>query len=86
MQEAGFAQYQVSAWFGLAVQRGTPAEASTRLQDALRKVLAQKELGATIAARGVAVEFMDANQTTEFMQADTARWQKVAKYAGITLD
>jgi tripartite-type tricarboxylate transporter receptor subunit TctC len=86
MQEAGFVQYQVSAWFGLAVQRGTPTEVSTRLQEALRKVLAQKELAATIAARGVAVEFMDANQTNDFMKADTARWQKVAKYAGISLD
>jgi tripartite-type tricarboxylate transporter receptor subunit TctC len=86
MQEAGFAQYQVSAWFGLAVQRGTPNEVSNRLQEALRKVLAQKELAATIAARGVSVEFMDTNQTTEFMKADSARWQKVAKYAGITLD
>jgi tripartite-type tricarboxylate transporter receptor subunit TctC len=86
MQEAGFAQYQVSAWFGLAVQRGTPNEVSNRLQEALRKVLAQKELAATIAARGVSVEFMDTNQTTEFMKSDSARWQKVAKYAGITLD
>jgi tripartite-type tricarboxylate transporter receptor subunit TctC len=86
MQEAGFAQYQVSAWFGLAVQRGTPPEVSSKLQDALRKILAQKELAATIAARGVSVEFMDAAKTDEFMKADSARWQKVAKYAGITLE
>jgi tripartite-type tricarboxylate transporter receptor subunit TctC len=59
---------------------------SLELQAALRKVLVQKKPAATIAARGVAVEFMDANQTNDFMKADTARWQKVAKYAGISLD
>lgn len=86
MQEAGFAGYQVAAWFGVAVQRGTPADVNAKLQDALRKVLSQKELTAAIAARGVTVELMDERQSGEFMKADTARWEKVAKYAGITLE
>lgn len=86
MQEAGFAGYQVAAWFGVAVQRGTPADVNAKLQEALRKVLSQKELTAAIAARGVTVELMDERQSSEFMKADTARWEKVAKYAGITLE
>lgn len=86
MQELGYPKFEVSAWFGLAVMRGTSAEITGKLQDALRKVIAQKDVATAITARGVSIEFMNAAQMESFMKTDAERWQQVATFANIKLD
>ncbi|NCV57149.1 MAG: tripartite tricarboxylate transporter substrate binding protein, partial [Betaproteobacteria bacterium] len=86
MQELGYPKFVVSGWFGLAVVRGTSAELTEKLQDALRKVIAQEDVATAITARGVSIEFMNAAQMDGFMKTDAERWQQVASFANIKLD
>jgi tripartite-type tricarboxylate transporter receptor subunit TctC len=86
MQELGYSKFEVSAWFGLAVMRGTSAEITGKLQDALKKVIAQKDVATAVMARGVSIEFMNSAQMDSFMKTDAERWQQVAAFANIKLD
>ena len=86
MQELGYPKFEVSAWFGLAVVRGTSAEITGKLQDALRKVIAQRDVATAITASGVSIEFRNAAQMESFMKTDAERWQQVASFANIKLD
>jgi tripartite-type tricarboxylate transporter receptor subunit TctC len=86
MVEAGYPDFQVSSWFGLAAPRGVPQDITTRLQAALQKVVAQPEVVESISRTGATVQFMDTAQTLAFMKADADRWKKVATFANIQLD
>jgi tripartite-type tricarboxylate transporter receptor subunit TctC len=86
MVEAGYPDFQVSSWFGLAAPKGTPPEVMARLQAALQKVVAQPDVSEAIARTGATPRFMDAAETAAFMKVDGERWKKVSSFANIQLD
>ncbi|CAM3648539.1 Bug family tripartite tricarboxylate transporter substrate binding protein [Polynucleobacter brandtiae] len=86
MQEAGYPGFSVSAWFGLAVPKGTPPEVNARLQNAIEKVSSQKNFIDSITKLGASVDYLNTAQTAEFMRVDSERWKKVVNYAKIQLD
>lgn len=86
MQEAGFPNFQVSAYFGIAAPKGLPQDISSKLQNSIQKAVAQKEVADSLVKLGATVDFMNANKSAEFIKADAQRWQKVVDYAKIELD
>jgi tripartite-type tricarboxylate transporter receptor subunit TctC len=86
MQEAGFPNFQVSAYFGIAAPKGLPQDISTKLQNSIQKAVAQKEVADSLVKLGATVDFMNASKSAEFIKADAQRWQKVVDYAKIELD
>ena len=86
MQEAGFPNFQVSAYFGIAAPKGLPQDISSKLQNSIQKAVAQKEVADSLVKLGATVDFMNANKSAEFIKADAQRWQKVVDYAKIGLD
>jgi tripartite-type tricarboxylate transporter receptor subunit TctC len=84
--ESGLADFDVSAWFGLAAPVGTPAAVMMRLEQALDKVGRQPEVTAAMLRQGAEPAFMDSKTMATFWAADAAKWQRVAAYAKITLD
>ena len=84
--ESGLADFDVSAWFGLAAPVGTPAAVMMRLEQALDKVGRQPEVTAAMLRQGAEPSFMDSKTMATFWAADAAKWQRVAAYAKITLD
>ncbi len=86
MQEAGFPNFQVSAYFGIAAPKGLPQDISTKLQNSIQKAVAQKEVSDSLVKLGATVDFMNATKSAEFIKADAQRWQKVVDYAKIELD
>jgi len=86
MQEAGFPNFQVSAYFGIAAPKGLPQDISTKLQNSIQKAVAQKEVADSLVKLGATVDFMNATKSAEFIKADAQRWQKVVDYAKIELD
>ncbi|WP_326537882.1 Bug family tripartite tricarboxylate transporter substrate binding protein [Pseudorhodoferax sp.] len=81
--EAGLAGYDVSSWQGIVAPRGTPPEAVARLAQALAKVLAQPEVQAQFAKQGVAAAPSSPQAFAQFIAQESARWQQVARQAGI---
>jgi tripartite-type tricarboxylate transporter receptor subunit TctC len=86
MQEAGFPNFQVSAYFGIAAPKGLPQDIALKLQNSIQKAVAQKEVSDSLVKLGATVDFMNAAKSAEFIKADSQRWQKVVDYAKIELD
>jgi tripartite-type tricarboxylate transporter receptor subunit TctC len=86
MIESGYPNFDVSAWFGLAAPKGIPDGASQRLQAALEKIVARKEMVEAISRLGATVTYMNAQRAAQFMKTDTDRWRKVIDYAKIQMD
>jgi tripartite-type tricarboxylate transporter receptor subunit TctC len=86
MQEAGFPNFQVSAYFGIAAPKGLPQDISSKLQNSIQRAVSQKEVADSLVKLGASVDFMNATKSAEFIKADAQRWQKVVDYAKIELD
>ena len=83
--EAGLADFEVSAWYGLAAPAGLPAAVQAGLEQALQKVMRDAEVLRAMESRGADAGFSGAAAMTAFMAADAAKWKRVADYAKITL-
>lgn len=86
MQEAGFPNFQVSAYFGVAAPKGLPVDIALKLQNSIQKTVSQKEVADSLSKLGATVDFMNATKSAEFIKADAQRWKKVIDYAKIELD
>lgn len=86
MQEAGFPNFQVSAYFGIAAPKGLPADIATKLQNSIQKTVSQKEVAESLTKLGATVDFMNATRSAEFIKTDAQRWRKVVDYAKIEMD
>jgi tripartite-type tricarboxylate transporter receptor subunit TctC len=86
MQEAGFPNFQVSAYFGIAAPKGLPQDIALKLQNSIQKAVTQKEVSDSLVKLGATVDFMNATKSAEFIKADSQKWQKVVDYAKIELD
>lgn len=85
LAEAGLADFDVSAWYGLAAPAGLPSAVQGTLEQALQRVMRDAEIIRIMESRGADVAFMGAAPMTAFMTADAAKWKRVAEFAKITL-
>lgn len=86
MQEAGFPNFQVSAYFGIAGPKGLPSDVVTKLQNSIQKTVSQKEVAESLTKLGATVDFMNPAKSAEFIKADSQKWKKVVDYAKIEMD
>jgi tripartite-type tricarboxylate transporter receptor subunit TctC len=85
MIEAGLADFEVSAWYGLAAPAGLDAAVLTKLEAALEKVSNDPEIRSAMRSRGADVSFLGAGLSGAFMAADANKWRRVASFAKISL-
>jgi tripartite-type tricarboxylate transporter receptor subunit TctC len=83
MIEAGLADYEVLNWDGILVPRATPAAIRTRLGDAIRDVLADPEVVADFARRGLTPRPTSEADFAAQLAADSTTWQALIRAAGI---
>lgn len=87
MAEQGFKNMTVGSWQGLLAPAGTPKPIIDKLYAAIIKVMAMPDVKSHLAAGGVAVVTSKSPEDFhEFMERDYARWAKVVKATGITVD
>jgi tripartite-type tricarboxylate transporter receptor subunit TctC len=83
--ESGLADFDVSAWYGVAAPAGTPAAVLARIEQALDKLARDPDIARAMESRGAEVGFLGANAMGAFMAADAIKWKRVAEFAKITL-
>ncbi|WP_439547995.1 Bug family tripartite tricarboxylate transporter substrate binding protein [Falsiroseomonas sp.] len=83
MIEAGLADYEVLNWDGILVPRATPAPIRQRLGDAIRQVLAEPEIVADFARRGLTPRPTSEAAFAAQLAADSETWQGLIRAAGI---
>jgi tripartite-type tricarboxylate transporter receptor subunit TctC len=84
LDEAGVKGFNIVTWFALMTPHGTPAAVEQRSHDELAKALKAADVEKLFAAQGVTPGDMTQAQLTDFIRAETKRWGKIAKEAGLS--
>ncbi len=87
--EGGFPGMEVSVWHGIYAPKGTPADVTARLSQALQVALADADIAAKLGELGTAPSPV-ADGTPKALQAkleaEIARWKPVIETAGVYAD
>lgn len=86
MAEQGFAEAQVTPWFGVVVPAGTPQPIVERISQALEQALATADVQRKLDTAGCEPKSAALKQFSEIIRTDVALWARVVREAGITAD
>jgi len=78
--------YSGTLWVGLFGIRGVSPEIEAKLQDAMKKVLAAPDTQEKLQAQGVELANATPAQFATILQEDIARWARIVKESGATID
>ena len=78
--------YGGSLWIALYAPRGIPPEIESQLQAAMKKVLELPDLKEKLQAQGVELTNATPAQLAKLLQEDLARWAKIVRESGATVD
>jgi tripartite-type tricarboxylate transporter receptor subunit TctC len=77
--------YEVSVWYGISGPKGIPPEIVDKLNKAVNAVLANPKLQARFHELGGEVMPMSPPEFGRLVADETAKWAKVVKFAGISV-
>ncbi len=86
LDEAGVKGYDVTTWYAVVAPRGTPPAIEKRMAAELAKVLKLPDLEKRFEEQGVSAGDMTPEQLAGFIRSETAKWTKVARDSGATVD
>lgn len=75
--------YEASGWYGIVVPKGTPPDIVNKLNQEINAALADPSMMARLANLGVTVSVQSPDEFGQFIAAETEKWAKVIKFAGI---
>ena len=78
--------YSGTLWVGLFGVRGVSADIETKLMDAMKKVLASPDTQEKLQAQGVELASASPAQFAALLQEDIARWARIVRESGATID
>jgi tripartite-type tricarboxylate transporter receptor subunit TctC len=86
LDQAGLPGYDVTTWYGLLVPKGTPAAVETKLYQTVSEILKSPDMTARLADLGAVAGGELPEKFTAFIASETAKWTKVVKEAGVTVE
>ena len=85
-EELGYKGFTGVQWYAIVGPAKMPPEVTKRLNDEINKALATPELRQRLSGEALEPMPMTPEQFGKFMQADIARWAKLAQERNIKLD
>ena len=85
-EEAGLKGYNATGWQGIFVAAGTPKEIVAKLNDALLKVLAEREIQEKFVANGAEVTPRGTDTFGPYVASEIEKWTRIAKAANVKVD
>ena len=86
LAEQGFADAQVTPWFGIVLPAGTPRPLVERIGTALEAALATGEVREKLDVAGCEAKSAPLSQFGDIISSDVAVWARVVREAGIAAD
>jgi tripartite-type tricarboxylate transporter receptor subunit TctC len=83
MAEAGVPGYDLTAWFAAFVPAGTPKPIVDKLNTAFKAALADPKTTETLLGAGIEPTSSTPDELKAFVVAETDKWAKIVKAAGI---
>ncbi len=83
LDEAGVKGYEGSNWWGVLAPAKTPKAIVDRLDKTFAAVLANDDIKTKFVNMGAEVDYLSQGELFRFLAAETDKWTKVAKQAGI---
>jgi len=83
MQEAGLTGYELTSWFGVMGPANMPRDVIDRLNGAVVKAIAQKDVQEKFIAGGSEPESSMPEQFAQLIRDDVAKFARIVKAAGI---
>jgi tripartite-type tricarboxylate transporter receptor subunit TctC len=84
--EAGVPGYEYTTWYGIFAPARTPAPIVARLNKEIVKVLVLPELNERFVSQGADPAPSTPGELSHYMAAESARWAKTIKTAGIRIE
>jgi tripartite-type tricarboxylate transporter receptor subunit TctC len=78
--------YEMSAWFGAAAPKGTPADITDKINNEINAGLADPKLRARLADLGDTPLALSPAEFGKLIADETEKWGKVMRAANIKLD
>lgn len=86
MQEAGFKDFEFSSWYGLWAPAKLPADITTKLDNAARRIMATAEMQNKLSSLGFSVDYRGPKGFTGFIQSESQRYGAIVKAADIKIE
>ena len=86
MMEAGFAGFDVTAWFGLFVPAKTPPELVAKIHHDSATALADPGVRERLEQLGMLLYGSPPGEFTAYLKAEIPKWAEVVKASGAKLD
>jgi len=86
VSEAGLTGFETSIWFALFAPEATPREVIERLNAASVQAVNDSEVKRKLAAQGIDTLGGTVAQTAALVRSELAKWAKVVRESGATLD
>jgi tripartite-type tricarboxylate transporter receptor subunit TctC len=86
LAEAGLPGYDVTTWYGMLVPKGTPQPIRDKLYGELTDILKSPDVVARLRDIGAEPGGQSPQQFASFIRAETEKWTRLAKDAGIQAD
>ncbi|HVZ15345.1 MAG TPA: tripartite tricarboxylate transporter substrate-binding protein [Bauldia sp.] len=81
----GLENYSYVAWYGMVAPAGTPADIVAKLNDALNQSLQKPEVVQALASLNGTIKTGSPKDFSDWVNSELAKWSKVIKDAGITV-
>jgi len=82
-EAAGIADFDLSLWQGIFTPRGTPADVVARLNTEINKIITQPDVRARLRDEGADVAPLSVEQTTAFVQKESAKYLHIIRQSGV---
>ncbi len=84
--EAGFPEFRIANWFGLAAPKGTPADVIAYLHAEVQKMIKRPDVREKLLAAGAEPVSMTPAEATRHLETEARRWGELIHKAGIKVD
>lgn len=86
VSEAGVKGYEVTTWYGILAPKGTPKEIVARLNREIGAILQSPDMKKRFDEIGAEPGGMSAEQFAALIKSETAKWAKIVRETGATVD
>lgn len=86
VSESGLQGFDVTSWYGMFAPAGLPADLTKKLNEDIAAVLSTPDMGKRLASLGADPASLSSDDFGSFVREEIAKWAKVVKESGATVD